>query len=86
MDRPKRALHGVQTDIYDGFTGRIWALDEQAAWLWGKWSGEGKQRGILRPVLDTQIAAIAARQGAVLVTRNTNDVRELPVRVLNPWL
>jgi predicted nucleic acid-binding protein len=53
--------------------------------LWGEWSGNGKLVGKSFPTLDSQIAAIAVRFGCTLVTRNTKDMKRLPVETFNPW-
>jgi predicted nucleic acid-binding protein len=62
------------------FSGRVLSIDRETARLWGEWSS-----GRTRPVIDTLLAATAARHGLTLVTRNTADVADLPVRVVNPW-
>jgi hypothetical protein len=62
------------------FVARILSIDVQTARLWGEWSA-----GRTRPVIDTLLAATAVRHGLTLVTRNTADMAELPVRMVNPW-
>ncbi|MGA7341017.1 MAG: type II toxin-antitoxin system VapC family toxin [Terracidiphilus sp.] len=64
-----------------GFADRILGIDAAAARLWGEWSGERP-----RPVVDTLLAATAVTHGLTLVTRNTHDVRDIAVKVLNPWV
>ncbi len=80
-----RLLEWLKTDVTNRFHERILPFDEQAAIVWGEWNGEGTLRGRPLPMLDSQIAAIAARFGCVLVTRNTKDIGGLPVESLNPW-
>ena len=63
-----------------GFADRILPIDAVAARLWGEWSSDRP-----RPVIDTLLAATAARHSLTLVTRNTRDVSGLPVQVRNPW-
>jgi predicted nucleic acid-binding protein len=62
------------------FTDRILGIDAATARLWGEWSAERP-----RPVIDTLLAATAVVHGLTLVTRNTNDVQDLKVKLLNPW-
>ena len=63
-----------------GFADRILPIDAATARLWGDWSSDRP-----RPVIDTLLAATAARHSLTLVTRNTRDVSGLPVQVRNPW-
>lgn len=58
----------------------ILGVNLPVARLWGEWSAERS-----RPVVDTLLAATAAHHNLTLVTRNTRDVRGLPITVLNPW-
>jgi predicted nucleic acid-binding protein len=68
--------HGLEV----GFAERILGIDAPVARLWGEWSSDRS-----RPVVDTLIAATAMVHGLTLVTRNTRDMRGVPVKVLNPW-
>ena len=63
------------------FADRILGIDSATAKLWGELSGQRP-----RPVLDTLLAATAITHKLTLVTRNTSDIHDLPVRVLDPWL
>lgn len=58
----------------------ILGLDMAVARLWGEWSAQRP-----RPVVDTLLAASAAVHGLSLVTRNIQDVQDLPVNVVDPW-
>ncbi len=62
------------------FADRILGIDAATATLWGEWSAERP-----RPVIDTLLAATAVAHNLIFVTRNTHDVREIPVKLLNPW-
>jgi predicted nucleic acid-binding protein len=62
------------------FSDRILGIDAATVRLWGEWSGERP-----RPVVDTLLAATAVMHKLTLVTRNTRDVQDIPVKVLNPW-
>lgn len=63
------------------FADRILGIDTASAKLWGEWSAQRP-----RPVIDTLLAATAVVHDLVLVTRNESDVRDLPVKMFNPWL
>lgn len=62
------------------FADRIVGIDAATARLWGDWSAERP-----RPVVDTLLAATAVAHGLTLVTRNTGDVADIAVRVVDPW-
>ncbi len=62
------------------FAGQILGIDAAIARLWGEWSALRP-----RPVVDTLLAATANVHKLVLVTRNTGDVSDLPVKIQNPW-
>jgi toxin FitB len=64
-----------------GFADRILGIDAATARLWGDWSADRP-----RPVVDTLLAATAAQNSLIFVTRNTGDVSGLPVKVHNPWV
>ncbi len=68
-------------DLELRFQGRVLPVDTETASLWGEFSADRT-----RTVVDTLLAATAARHHLTVVTRNTKDYRGLPVPVLNPWL
>jgi hypothetical protein len=39
----------------------------------------------LRPVIDTLLAATAVVHELIFVTRNSSDVQEIKVKLLDPW-
>jgi len=63
------------------FADRILGIDANTARLWGELSAQRP-----RPVIDTLLAATAAVHGLTFVTRNTRDVQDIKVKLLNPWL
>jgi toxin FitB len=63
-----------------GFADRILGIDAATARLWGELSA---QRA--RPVIDTLLAATAIAHGLTFVTRNTADVEDIDVKLLNPF-
>jgi hypothetical protein len=62
------------------FGDRILAIDAATASLWGELSAQRP-----RPVIDTLLAATAIVHELTLVTRNTADVQDIDLRLLNPW-
>jgi predicted nucleic acid-binding protein len=62
------------------FADRILDVDATTARIWGELTAERS-----RPVVDTLLAATAIAQNLVLVTRNVDEVRDIKLRVINPW-
>jgi predicted nucleic acid-binding protein len=62
------------------FGDRILGIDAAIARQWGEMSAQRS-----RPVVDTLLAATALVHKLTLVTRNTNDVHDLGVKLLDPW-
>jgi predicted nucleic acid-binding protein len=59
---------------------RIIAIDSEIAECWGRIDAKRSM-----PVVDGLLAATALVRGMILVTRNTRDVRDTGVQILNPW-
>jgi toxin FitB len=87
-DFNKRQRHSGMTGRYSlwidmlerSYADRMLTIDKPTANLWGELSA-----GHSRPVVDTLLAATAIVHGLTLVTRNTADFQDLPVKLLNPW-
>lgn len=62
------------------FSDRILGIDAVTASLWGELSAQRP-----RPVIDTLLAATAVVHELTLVTRNTKDVQDIDLKLLNPW-
>jgi toxin FitB len=63
-----------------GFADRILGIDIATARLWGELSARRP-----RPVVDTLLAATAIAHNLTLVTRNTADLEDIDVTLLNPF-
>ena len=63
----------------------VLAYDQDAALWHGRVRSEMESVGRPKPFVDGQIAAIAATQGLVLVTRNTSDFKEFPDISTENW-
>jgi predicted nucleic acid-binding protein len=80
-DVPNAKKLGAWVDgLESTFTDHILDIDAITAKLWGELSAQRT-----RPVIDTLLAATALAHGLILVTRNTNDVSDTKVKLLNPW-
>ena len=47
--------------------------------------GQLQSKGVLLPIIDSQIAATALHHDMTLVTRNVKDMEPTGVRLLNPF-
>ena len=63
-----------------GFADRILGIDAATARLWGELSAQRP-----RPVIDTLLAATAVVHELTFVTRNTIDVTDIKMKLLNPF-
>ena len=60
---------------------QLLAVDAAVAHVWGDF-----HRGRTLPAIDSLLAATAVAHRLTLVTRNTADIADLGVDLLNPWL
>jgi predicted nucleic acid-binding protein len=63
-----------------GFADRILGIDAATASQWGELSAQRP-----RPIIDTLLAATAIVHQLIFVTRNTGDVDDIGVKLLNPF-
>lgn len=75
----------VREDLTQQFHDRILAFDRNAATVWGRLMGEGERSGLVPPVIDTQLAAIALAHGHAVATRDAVFER-LGVERIDPWV
>ncbi len=67
------------------FAERVLPLDSAVMQVWADVTTTAINRGQTVPLMDSLIAASAIRHGLILVTRNTQDVKALGVKIFNPW-
>jgi predicted nucleic acid-binding protein len=66
--------------MYRNFADRILLVTAQVAEEWGRLNGTRPL-----PAVDSLLAATANVHGLILATRNVNDLRDLGIRVVNPF-
>ncbi len=82
----KKELHlWLTDDLIERFSGRILPINEQVAMTWGQIQSRAELRGKPMPAIDGLIAATALVFNMIVVTRNTSDMEESGVVLLNPW-
>ncbi len=82
----KEELHNwVENDLKERFWNRIININTHVAMIWGKIQGLAEISGKPMPAIDSIIAATGIAYHLTIVTRNTSDIRESGVALLNPW-
>ncbi len=85
-EKRKKELHlWLTDDLQERFRGRILPVNEQVAMTWGQIQGKAELRGKSMPAIDGLIAATALVFNMIIVTRNTSDMKESGVVLLDPW-
>ena len=85
VGRRRHLERWVREDLTQEVHDRVLAFDRNAATLWGRLMGEGERAGLVPPVIDTQLAAIALAHGHTVVTRDAVFER-LGVERIDPWV
>lgn len=71
--------------LQEGFSGRILAFEELAAYQYGIIMSTRKKMGQPLGIPDGQIAAIAKVHNASVATRNISDFQECGISLINPF-
>ncbi len=82
----KENLHQwVEYDLKERFRSRIIDMDLRVAKVWGEIQGQSEVKGCPMPAIDSLIAATGVTHDLIVVTRNTSDMEQSGVSLLNPW-
>ncbi len=84
-DRKRKLTLWVEQDLKQRFENRIIPIDLAVATEWGRVQGSCEKKGLPMPAIDGLIAASALVYHCVVVTRNTEDMRQSGVDLLDPW-
>jgi len=85
--KKKDRLHKwVNSDLHERFKNRIIELDLAVATKWGELQGKAELVGKPMSLIDGLIAATGVTNDLIVVTRNTKDMEQSGVTLLNPWL
>ena len=84
--RRRTALELAVEDMFtEDFAGRVLPFDGRAAPAFARIVASRRLAGCAISHADGQIAAIAARHGAVVATRNVRGFEDCGLELLNPW-
>ncbi len=75
----------IREELAGRFEGRILAVDETVAEMWGQVLASSEAQGRRMNLMDCFLAATAKVHRLKLVTRNSKDFSGLEREVLNPW-
>lgn len=84
--RRNSILDWLNFELRPRFAENVIAVDEEILVRWRLLIEEGRRRGYTFSEPDGLLAAQAAREDFVIVTRNVTDFLEAQVAVFNPWL
>jgi len=86
--QPERALklqHWLNT-VELNFSQRILSVNEDVLEQWARLSASMESQGKTLAVMDSLIGATAYYYDLILVTRNVDDFKELPLKIVNPFV
>ncbi len=86
LTRKKNLQLWVENDLKKRFEGRIITIDLDVSIKWGAIQGTTELIGKSMPAIDGLIAVSGLTYNCVVVTRNTSDMLQSTVELLNPWL
>ncbi len=83
--RRRRIGQWLDVEMRPLFDGRVLRLDEEALLQWRIIIQQGRRKGHTFSHPDVLIAAVAARHGLTVVSRDVSDFMAAGVPVFNPW-
>ena len=81
----KKLQNWLDSELTQRFDGRIIGIDFKVAQKWGEIQASSEIAGIKMPVIDSLIASIGIVYDMAVVTRYTADMKNIGVRLFNPW-
>ena len=85
IDSRRTKLENWYENIVGSLSRRIISFDHRMAIEWGRIVGTSFRTGRVKPDMDMLIAATAKSRNMTLVTRNTKDMEDVGVELLNPF-
>lgn len=82
----KHALLSIAKIMFEkDFKGRIFPFNEHSAIEYAVIVLKREKSGLPISIADAQIASISLSEGYLLATRNTKDLKNTGVHLINPW-
>jgi predicted nucleic acid-binding protein len=86
VERRKTLQHWIENDLKKRFKERVISIDMKVAIKWGTIQAGAELCGKPMPAIDGLIAVSGLVHHCTVVTRNTSDMEQSSVDLLNPWL
>ncbi|MCK5330926.1 MAG: type II toxin-antitoxin system VapC family toxin [Candidatus Marinimicrobia bacterium] len=87
QSKKKAQLHKwVNSNLRERFKNRIINFDLVVATKWGEIQGQAELAGKPMSLIDGLISATGIAYDLIVVTRNTKDMEQSGVSLVNPWL
>jgi toxin FitB len=83
--KQRTALQAWLTDLIDAMHGRILGFNVSVAHVWAEQQHQLQTAGLLMPVEDSYIAAIARRHKLTIATGNVKDFQRPGIKVFDPF-
>ncbi|MCB0119979.1 MAG: type II toxin-antitoxin system VapC family toxin [Anaerolineales bacterium] len=83
--RKRELQKWLREDLLIRFEGKIISLDSDIFIRWGELTAKLEAIGVLRPAIDSLIAATVLTHHMVLVTVDEDGFSDLEIEVVNPW-
>jgi len=83
--RKRKLQLWVEEDLKKRFDGRILPINIDVSVKWGAVQGASELQGKPMPAIDGLIAVSGLVYNCIVVTRNTSDMEQSTVELLNPW-
>jgi hypothetical protein len=83
--KQRTALQAWLTDLIDAMHGRILGFNVSVAHVWAEQQHQLQTAGLLMPVEDSYIAAIARRHNLTIATGNVKDFQRPGIKVFDPF-
>lgn len=86
LTRKRKLKLWLEEDLKKRFKGRIIPINLDISTKWGEIQAISELSGKPMPVIDGLIAVSGLVYNCIVVTRNTSDMEQSSVELLNPWL